>query len=267
MSVELHPAELGFRRPFNREVSEILRVTNVNDAPVAFKVKTTAPKQYCVRPNSGIIPPHESVEVQVLLQAMKEEPPLDAKCRDKFLVQSVLTSPDQDPNVTTLWQQVEKTSKGSIQERKIRVNFLPPFDATPNGTSSSREEQPPAYSSPSPHFGSPAPNSSSGASAAESAKNTASNVAEASGLTSAAATVSNAVPTSTEELKEQLAAARAQIKQLSGQLQDPQVRQRKVQEANEKVQTVVQQSHETGVPLQIVAGLCLLSFLIAYLFF
>lgn len=33
---------------------------------------------------------------QVLLQAMKEDPPLDAKCRDKFLVQSVPITPERD---------------------------------------------------------------------------------------------------------------------------------------------------------------------------
>ncbi|OAL40644.1 hypothetical protein AYO20_00380 [Fonsecaea nubica] len=282
MSVDLLPAELGFRRPFNREVSEILKLTNPNSQPVAFKVKTTAPKQYCVRPNSGIIAPNESVDVQgvtwysgvyspaltmiVLLQAMKEEPPLDAKCRDKFLVQSVLTSADQDPNVTTLWQTVEKTAKGSIQERKIRVNFLPATAATPNGVSS-HEEQPPAYSSPTPQFGSPAQQTSTNASAAESVKSSVTNVAEATGLTAAASTVASAVPTSNEELKDQLAAAKAQIQSLTSQLKDPQVRQRKAQEANEKVQAVVQQSHESGVPLQLVAALCLISFLIAYLFF
>jgi hypothetical protein len=32
----------------------------------------------------------------VLLQAMKQEPPLDAKCRDKFLVQSVAVTPDKE---------------------------------------------------------------------------------------------------------------------------------------------------------------------------
>ena len=32
----------------------------------------------------------------VLLQAMKEDPPLDAKCRDKFLVQSVAVSADKE---------------------------------------------------------------------------------------------------------------------------------------------------------------------------
>ncbi|EXJ55083.1 hypothetical protein A1O7_08008 [Cladophialophora yegresii CBS 114405] len=267
MSVDLQPAELGFRRPFNHEVTETLKLTNSNSQPVAFKVKTTAPKQYCVRPNSGMIQPNESVEVQVLLQAMKEEPPLDAKCRDKFLVQSVLTSPDQDPNVTTLWQTVEKTAKNTIQERKIRVNFLPAAAATPNGLSSSHEEQPPAYSSPSPQFDTPARQPSNAASTAETAKSSLANAAETTGVTNIPSVVASAVPTSGDEMKEQLAAAKAQIQKLTNQLQDPQVRQRKVQEANEKVQTVVQQSQESGVPLQIVAGLCLLSFLIAYLFF
>lgn len=32
----------------------------------------------------------------VLLQAMKEDPPPDARCRDKFLVQTVALSPDSD---------------------------------------------------------------------------------------------------------------------------------------------------------------------------
>lgn len=32
----------------------------------------------------------------VLLQAMKQEPPLDQKCRDKFLVQSVAMTGDRE---------------------------------------------------------------------------------------------------------------------------------------------------------------------------
>ncbi len=140
--------------PFTTEVSEILRLRNPHNDPVAFKVtwprvyihthnakrpkvKTTAPKQYartlgseqfylltvlrryCVRPNSGRIEPGQYVEVSgmfmycfdrymltshaVLLQAMKEDPPMDAKCRDKFLVQSVAVSADQElPNVTAI---------------------------------------------------------------------------------------------------------------------------------------------------------------------
>jgi hypothetical protein len=200
---------------------------------------------------------------------MKEDPPLDAKCRDKFLVQSVSVTAEQEPNITSLWQQIEKTAKGSIQERKIRVNFLPASGATTNGVS--HEEQPPAYSSPTPQFGSPAPASSSEAksepSTVESAKDTTIKAAEVSGLATGATKISNAVPRSTDDVSAQLAAAKEQIAILSKQVQDPQFRQRKMQEANEKVQTVVQQSQESGVPVHITAALCLLSFLIAYLFF
>ena len=50
--------------PLTQLVKRSLQVSNPNNQPVAFKVKTTAPKQYCVRPNSGRIEPGEKVEVQ-----------------------------------------------------------------------------------------------------------------------------------------------------------------------------------------------------------
>ncbi|TVY86683.1 Vesicle-associated membrane protein-associated protein, partial [Lachnellula willkommii] len=125
MSVEIDPQELGFVRPFTTEVSQNLKIRNPNSTPVAFKVKTTAPKQYCVRPNSGRIEPGKEVEVSVLLQAMKQEPPLDAKCRDKFLVQSVAVTADKEfTNTGSIWQHVDDADKASVQEKKIRVVYL-----------------------------------------------------------------------------------------------------------------------------------------------
>ena len=79
----------------------------------------------------------------VLLQAMKTEPPLDAKCRDKFLVQSVAVTADKEftniasivsdhiyflfPRVADViqWQHIDDSEKSSIQEKKIRVVYLP----------------------------------------------------------------------------------------------------------------------------------------------
>lgn len=207
---------------------------------------------------------------------MKEDPPLDAKCRDKFLVQSVITTSDAAANAATVWQNVEKAGKSAVQEKKIRVNFLQAEGASQtNGvvTNNRRDDSPPAYSSPSPQYGSPAQGNAvstdakpAGAKSLDDARSSASNPATSS-LSSAAYAVSSAVPTSSEELKQQLAAAQAQISKLTGQASDSGVRQRKMNEANEKVQTIVQQSGESGVPLQIVAGLCLLSFLLAYFFF
>ncbi|KAJ3385997.1 phosphatidylinositol-binding protein scs2, partial [Chytriomyces hyalinus] len=84
-------SNLDFRRPFNQVVRQTITLTNTasDGTLLAFKIKTTAPKQYCVRPNAGTIPAGASREVEVLLQAMKEDPAPDFKCKDKFLVQSI----------------------------------------------------------------------------------------------------------------------------------------------------------------------------------
>ncbi|KAF2467010.1 MSP domain-containing protein [Lindgomyces ingoldianus] len=297
MSVELDPPELGFKRPFQQEVSQTLRLKNPHSDPVAFKVKTTAPKQYCVRPNSGRIEPGKDVEVQILLQAMKEDPPLEAKCRDKFLVQSVAVTADKEfTNVASIWSHIEQTAKSSIQEKKIRVTFLPADDVTvtppkTNGVSHANDRSS-MLPSPSPEAVTPQRTSSEvpvgSVSRPESrpaeskslgeAKGSAHNPA-ASGVKStvaaAAAGVTNALPTSSTDLNAQLAEAKATIAKLRQQLSEQSgtgLRQRKTgggQEPTGKLTTGmgVQQAPAGGVPVQIVAALCLLSFLIAYFLF
>lgn len=62
----------------------------------------------------------------VLLQPMKEEPPSSAKCRDKFLVQSTIITPERETtSLSDIWGVVEKEDKGAIHEQKIRCAFLP----------------------------------------------------------------------------------------------------------------------------------------------
>lgn len=81
--------------------------------------------------------------------------------------------------------------------------------------------------------------------------------------------MTSALPSS-DELKAQLADANAQIQRLKDRLADQGLRQRKTGGEAKAAPATMQQQHaptEAGVPLQIVAGLCLLSFLIAYFFF
>ncbi|TFK40834.1 PapD-like protein [Crucibulum laeve] len=127
MSVSLNPSNaLGFRRPLTQLVKRSLTITNNNSQPVAFKVKTTAPKLYCVRPNSGRVEPGETVEVSVMLQAMREEPPLNAKCRDKFLIQSTIISPDKETlSLQDIWASPEANEEGKVHQQKLRVAYLP----------------------------------------------------------------------------------------------------------------------------------------------
>jgi len=290
MSVELDPVELGFKRPFQQEVSKTLHLKNPHSDPVAFKVKTTAPKQYCVRPNSGRIEPGKHVEVQILLQAMKEDPPPDAKCRDKFLVQSVLVTADKEfTNVGSLWTHIEQTNKASIQEKKIRVLFLPADDAatTPAKTNGLSRES--LASHPSPEAVTPqrgVPEATGPVSVPQDRPTGSKNLGEikqeahnpaSSGVgatvTAAAARVSNAIPVSQDDLKAQLEEAKAQIAKLTSQASEATgLRQRNVagtKDSKSQLSTATpsQIAPAGGVSVQITALLCLLSFLVAYFLF
>lgn len=260
---------------------------------MAFKVKTTAPKQYCVRPNSGRIDPGSDVEVQVLLQAMKEDPPPDQKCRDKFLVQSVIVPADKDlSNIPSVWSSIEQTNKASIQEKKIRVNFLPADattttpaarvngvsnrDQTPSQFSTASEPATPSYSTNAvlASVGTPESRQRDNNDISDTTRSAVNQAPNQGPLQQTAQRVASAIPVSTEDLKTQLAEAQAQITNLKGQLAEQTgLRQRKT--ATEKsstdapsgMQQVQQQADVTGVPIQWVAILCLISFLIAYLLF
>ncbi|SAM04975.1 hypothetical protein [Absidia glauca] len=126
MSVQLEPYDvLTFKRPLTRTTKETLNITNPNAHDIAFKVKTTAPKLYCVRPNAGVVPAGQSLEVQVMLQPFKEEPPLDQKCKDKFLVQTVPMEYDwKSLELADLWSHVESNAKNKIQQIKLRCNYV-----------------------------------------------------------------------------------------------------------------------------------------------
>ncbi|KAI7886974.1 VAMP-associated protein [Lichtheimia hyalospora FSU 10163] len=132
MAVQLDPAtQLSFERPLTRLSTEVLLVGNPNNGPVMFKIKTTAPKQYCVRPNAGRIEPHSQIEVQVILQPFSQEPPVDHKCKDKFLIQTAIIKPVYEAlALSEMWAITEAEDRESIFQQKIRCAFRPPT-ATP----------------------------------------------------------------------------------------------------------------------------------------
>lgn len=49
--------------PFTDVVTSELTLSNPSDKILCFKIKTTAPRRYCVRPNSGIMIPNQNVTV------------------------------------------------------------------------------------------------------------------------------------------------------------------------------------------------------------
>ncbi|KAK4516644.1 eukaryotic translation initiation factor 3 subunit E [Mucor velutinosus] len=136
MSIKLNLEDtIAFERPLTRVVKQNLTIQNPHDKPVAFKVKTTAPKLYCVRPNSDVIPPNGSIDVQIMLQAQREEPPLDVKCRDKFLILSTYVNEvTEKMGITELWNHVEENdkSKKTIHQHKLRCVYVQSKEAETN---------------------------------------------------------------------------------------------------------------------------------------
>ncbi|KAI1439271.1 PapD-like protein [Xylaria sp. CBS 124048] len=296
MSVDINPQELGFHRPFTVEVVENLKIKNPNSLPIAFKVKTTAPKQYAFLRNDDsnykepaeLLTSHVQILRQtqlrprrteqrgrIILQAMKQEPPPNTKCRDKFLVQSVAITPDKDfTNLAHIWDSIDRSH---VQEKKIRVSFLDTegaavvtpvknmssttVDATPDISGS-------AFLSPSEPD---APQSELKSSVEKSPSDFATSGAAFATPAAAVAVTKNSEPTR-EELKQQLLQAEeliAQLKKDNGGL-----RQRKATAATEEKPATAPAplAQETrvvteGVPIQIAAVLCFVSFLLAYIFF
>uniref|UniRef100_A0A6B2EJA4 Putative vesicle-associated membrane protein-associated protein n=1 Tax=Phlebotomus kandelakii TaxID=1109342 RepID=A0A6B2EJA4_9DIPT len=112
--------ELKFRGPFNTHVTAGMRLTNPSDKVILFKIKTTAPKKYCVRPNCGTLNPQETTEVNIVLQPFIFDP--TEKNRHKFMVQSVI-APRGMEQYTSMEQVWKEISPNDLMDSKLRCVF------------------------------------------------------------------------------------------------------------------------------------------------
>jgi len=97
---------------------------------VSYKVKTTAPKRYIVRPNTGIIESNQHVEIQITLTATKEKT-LDLRARDKFLVQILCLTEEQAATVDLkdLWIAAKDDE---IIKHRLKAYFSKPPTSSSN---------------------------------------------------------------------------------------------------------------------------------------
>lgn len=114
--------ELKFRGPFSDVVTTNLKLANPTDRNVCFKVKTTAPRRYCVRPNSGIIDAGTSINVSVMLQPFDYDP--NEKSKHKFMVQSMLAPPDMT-DMEGVWKEAKPEE---LMDSKLRCVFEMPVE-------------------------------------------------------------------------------------------------------------------------------------------
>ena len=86
----VEPSSLQFPLTLNKEVVQLLFVSNRSSRrTVTFKVKTTSPRRYSVRPTRGVLWPGDQEQITITLRALRK-PPSDADdCRDRFKVLSL----------------------------------------------------------------------------------------------------------------------------------------------------------------------------------
>ena len=117
--VEITPVELRFRFHPNKQLLASISIANSCDQRIAYKIKTTAPKKYLVRPSSGIVELKSSAtSIQVVMMAHKTYDEDMADCKDKFMIQTVLLAPGEEITEATFNKEVRKSD---IREARLRV--------------------------------------------------------------------------------------------------------------------------------------------------
>lgn len=117
------PNELRFWGPFNKPVVTVMKLTNPSDRTILYKIKTTAPKRYCVRPNFGAILPNSYNKVEICLQPFVYDP--NEKNKHKFMVQSLIEPEEECNDLNKLWKEMDPSQ---LMDAKLKCVFEMPPD-------------------------------------------------------------------------------------------------------------------------------------------
>ena len=87
----------------------LLEITNMNkESNIAYKIKTTAPKIFVVKPIQGVIPPNITAACKV--QLLVTSNPDKEVIKNKFLIQSAVTDlrPTDSQLISGFWEYQKK---------------------------------------------------------------------------------------------------------------------------------------------------------------
>lgn len=124
-----------------------LRHPGTSEMPLAFKVKTTQPRRYLVRPNQGVLNANDTVIISVLLVDKDKQSILSSyrklgvsvleQNKDKFLIQSVFS----DDTEEDVWSKVG-SSPEKFWNKKLHVKHVVEVEKEePSGVEELSKEQ------------------------------------------------------------------------------------------------------------------------------
>jgi hypothetical protein len=114
--VTVTPEEITFPNVLNQEAVFMLKLKNTSSSAVAFKVKTTAPKNYLVKPSAGVIAANSDADIKITLNKQTSDPSAN---NDRFLVQAVKSVSGKELTKEE-WQALDKSA---VQELRLHVVF------------------------------------------------------------------------------------------------------------------------------------------------
>ncbi|KAI3812499.1 hypothetical protein L1987_17209 [Smallanthus sonchifolius] len=126
--LEIDATAIKFICEIKKQSTSSVHLSNISDEYVAFKVKTTSPKRFCVRPNSGIISPKSACDFTVTMQGLRSAPS-EVECKDKFLIQSTVVDAGTKEEDVTL-ELFSKSSGKHVEEKKLRVILVSKQDSS-----------------------------------------------------------------------------------------------------------------------------------------
>lgn len=102
-----------------KEMSGSFMLTNSHSGPISYKIKTTSPEKFRVRPSMGVLLPSMSQQICLLLLEGYQQP---AAAKEKFLVMCIpVTKENLTPQeVSDLWR---NTSNPEMEQHKLRCTY------------------------------------------------------------------------------------------------------------------------------------------------
>lgn len=119
--LHISPAEdIHFGSKESGETKCLIVLTNVTKSSVAFKVRTTAPDKYRVKPSNGSFEPGTSMDILVSLHGGVEASP-----QDRFLVMAAemnqAAGAAAPPDLTQFWKEVMREQ---VMEHRLRCHVI-----------------------------------------------------------------------------------------------------------------------------------------------
>ncbi|KAI3453493.1 hypothetical protein Pfo_010156 [Paulownia fortunei] len=125
--LNFEPSELSFSFELNKQLSSSIRLLNKTQNHLAFKLLTTNPRNYGVRPRIGILLPGSACDITVTARVVREAPH-NMRCKDKFMIQSAVASPGA--TMEDARKMFNKEAGHVFQECKLQVVYSKPTESS-----------------------------------------------------------------------------------------------------------------------------------------